>query len=60
MLNQINQQSNPQFNKIEFNELGGGARRLILDFIYPVKSYFVTENPNLNTEAKVAAHFGGT
>ena len=32
----------------------------ILDFIYPVGSYFITESADYNTVAKVQAHFGGT
>lgn len=32
----------------------------IVDLIYPVGSYFITESENLNTVAKVQAHFGGT
>lgn len=32
----------------------------ILDFIYPVGSYFITESSDYNTVAKVQAHFGGT
>lgn len=32
----------------------------ILDFIYPVGSYFITESANYDTVAKVQAHFGGT
>lgn len=32
----------------------------ILDFIYPVGSYFITESENYDTVAKVQAHFGGT
>lgn len=32
----------------------------ILDFIYPVGSYFITESSNYDTVAKVQAHFGGT
>lgn len=32
----------------------------ILDFVYPVGSYFITESSNFNTVAKVQAHFGGT
>lgn len=32
----------------------------ILDFVYPVGSYFITESPNYDTVAKVQAHFGGT
>ena len=31
----------------------------MLDFIYPVGSYFITENTNFNTAAKVQNHFGG-
>lgn len=32
----------------------------ILDFVYPVGSYFITESADYNTVAKVQAHFGGT
>ena len=32
----------------------------ILDFIYPVGSYFITESANYDTVEKVQAHFGGT
>ena len=32
----------------------------ILDFIYPVGSYFITESANYDTIEKVQAHFGGT
>lgn len=32
----------------------------IVDLIYPVGSYFITESSNFNTAAKVQAHFGGT
>lgn len=32
----------------------------ILDFIYPIGSYFITESSNLNTVEKVQNHFGGT
>lgn len=33
--------------------------KAILDFIYPIGSYFITESSNLNTVEKVKAHFGG-
>lgn len=32
----------------------------ILDFIYPVGSYFITESANYDTVEKVQSHFGGT
>lgn len=32
----------------------------IVDLIYPIGSYFITESSSYNTAAKVAAHFGGT
>lgn len=32
----------------------------IVNLIYPVGSYFITESSNFNTVAKVQAHFGGT
>ena len=35
-------------------------KEMMLDFAYPVGSYFITENKSFNTVAKVAAHFGGT
>jgi len=43
---------------------GGGAfgaatKQAMLDFIYPVGSYFITQNANFNTVEKVQAHFGG-
>ena len=37
----------------------GGALKYIIDLIYPVKSYFITENTDLNTPEKVKAHFHG-
>ena len=37
----------------------GGALKYIIDLIYPVKSYFITENTDLNTPAKVKEHFHG-
>lgn len=32
----------------------------IVDLIYPIGSYFITESSNFNTVTKVANHFGGT
>lgn len=45
--------------QIDFSSLGGGAKQVLLDFCYPVRSYFITESENFNTVAKVIAHFGG-
>lgn len=39
---------------------GGGVSSLIVDLVYPVGSYFITESSDYNTVAKVQAHFGGT
>lgn len=39
---------------------GSDLKSFILDFIYPVGSYFITENTAFNTAAKVKNHFGGT
>lgn len=36
------------------------TKSMILDFIYPIGSYFITENASLSTVAQVQAHFGGT
>lgn len=36
------------------------ALQAIGNFIYPVNSYFITEDPNFDTVEKVQAHFGGT
>ena len=32
----------------------------LLDFVYPVGSYFITESSSFSTVAQVEAHFGGT
>ena len=37
-----------------------GLKSMILDLVYPVGSYFITESSNFNTTTKVANHFGGT
>ncbi len=44
----------------EWVQLSTFTKSDILDFIYPVGSYFITANDNLNTAPKVANHFGGT
>lgn len=36
------------------------TKNSIVDLVYPVGSYFITESSNFNTTAKVQAHFGGT
>lgn len=41
------------------NLLGAATKQAMLDFIYPVGSYFITQNANFNTVEKVQAHFGG-
>ena len=38
----------------------GGAKKVLLDFCYPIGSYFITDSSNFDTTAKVIAHFGGT
>ena len=35
-------------------------KSMIVDLIYPVGSYFITESSSFNTTTKVANHFGGT
>ena len=35
-------------------------KTMMLDFIYPIGSYFITESSSYNTTTKVANHFGGT
>ena len=35
-------------------------KTMMLDFIYPIGSYFITESSSFNTITKVANHFGGT
>lgn len=44
---------------LNMSSLGAGAKSALLDFIYPVGSYFITQNTNFNTVEKVQAHFGG-
>ena len=46
----------------DFSVIGGGEKlnKYLLDFIFPVGSYFITHSFNFNTVAKVEAHFGGT
>lgn len=46
--------------ELEAGSLGGGVSQLIIDLIYPVGSYFITESSDYNTVTKVQAHFGGT
>ena len=36
------------------------TRNSIVDLVYPVGSYFITESSDFDTVAKVQAHFGGT
>lgn len=43
----------------DFSALGG-AKQILLDFIYPVGTYVAIENSNFNTIEKMAAHYGGT
>lgn len=38
----------------------GGLKSLLLEFCYPVGSYFYSNSSNFDTVAKVQAHFGGT
>ena len=35
-------------------------KAVIVDLVYPVGSYFITESSNFNTATKVANYFGGT
>lgn len=37
-----------------------GLKQMIVNLVYPIGSYFITENSNFNTVTKVANHFGGT
>lgn len=45
---------------IGFNSLDSTAKSALLDFVYPVGSYFYSNSSNFDTVAKVQAHFGGT
>lgn len=45
--------------KLNVNAFGAATKQAMLDFIYPVGSYFITQNANFNTVEKVQAHFGG-
>ena len=45
---------------INFNSLESDAKQVLLDFTYPIGSYFITENKAFNTIQKVHDHFGGT
>ena len=46
-------------SKLNVNAFGASTKQAMLDFIYPVGSYFITQNTNFNTVEKVQAHFGG-
>ena len=37
-----------------------GLKQLIVDLVYPVGAYFITESSSFNTTTKVANYFGGT
>ena len=45
----------------DFSVIGGGEKlnKYLLDFIFPVGSYFITHNSAYATKAAVEAHFGG-
>lgn len=45
---------------LDCSALGGTLKELLIDYIYPVGSYFITESSSFNTVEKVQAHFGGT
>lgn len=47
-------------NKLNASELDTGLKQIILDYTYPIGSYFITENKAFNTIQKVHDHFGGT
>ncbi len=46
-------------SKLNVNAFGAATKQAMLDFIYPVGSYFITQNTNFNTVEKVQTHFGG-
>lgn len=46
----------------DFSVIGGGEKlnKYLLDFIFPVGSYFITHSSAYSTSARVEAHFGGS
>ena len=44
---------------LNFQSLAGGGKQVLLDFIYPIGSYFINDTEAFNTVAKVEAQFGG-
>ncbi len=50
--------ANLNIGTLGFNSLSSVSKQVLLDFCYPVGSYFITQNTNLNTEEAVKSHFG--
>ena len=47
-------------NSTDYNTQWSTLNSILLDYCYPIGSYFITENASYNTASAVASHFGGT
>ena len=59
-VNTIGSNSEPIFLNSGSPQKCTGIKSMIVDLVYPVGSYFITESSSFNTVAKVQTHFGGT